>query len=104
MLGERKYTVEFKSSAEIDLDDLEKFLVEECFAPLTAKRKFEDLEKRLDWLEKFADLPAIDFNLSYQYGVIVRNIPYGKKMTILYTIEDDIVYVLRIIPQSLIVF
>ena len=58
----------------------------------------------MDCLEKFAELPAIDFNLSYQYGIIIRTIPYGKKMTILYTIENGIVYILRIIPQSMIMF
>ena len=58
----------------------------------------------MDWLEKFAELPAIDFNLSYQYGIIIRTIPFGKKMTILYTIENGIVYILRIIPQSMIMF
>lgn len=104
MIGDKKYEVKFKQSAESDLNELEQFLLEDCCAPLTAKHRFEDLDQRLDWLEKFAELPAIHFNLSYQYGVIVRNIPFGKKMTIIYTIEDNIVYVLRIIPQSMIVF
>lgn len=104
MIGDKKYKVKFKESAELDLDGLEQFLLEDCCAPLTAERRFEDLDQRLDWLEKYADLPAIHFNLSYQYGIIVRNIPFGKKMTILYTIEDDIVYILRIIPQSMIIY
>lgn len=104
MIGDKKFEVKFKASVELDLDELEQFLLEDCRAPLTAERKFDDLDKRLDWLEKYADLPAIHFNLSYQYGVIVRNIPFGKKMTILYTIENNVVYVLRIIPQSMIVF
>jgi len=104
MIGEKKFEIKFKVSAELDLDDLEQFLIEDCCAPITAERKFKDLDQRLDWLEKFADLPAIHFNLSYQYGMIIRNIPFGKKLTILYTIEDHIVYILRIIPQSMIVF
>ena len=98
------YIIEFKLSAKSDLAELEKFIVEDCQAPLTAKRRFEDLNKRLDWLEKYAELPAIDFNLSYQYGIIVRTIPYGKKMTIVYTVEGEKVYILRIMPQSMIVF
>ena len=98
------YTIEFKLSAKSDLTELERFIVEDCQAPLTAKRRFEDLNKRLDWLEKYAELPAIDFNLSYQYGILVRTIPYGKKMTIVYTVEGEKVYILRIIPQSMIVF
>ena len=98
------YIIEFKLSAKSDLAELEKFIVEDCQAPLTAKRRFEDLNKRLDWLEKYAELPAIEFNLSYQYGIIVRTIPYGKKMTIVYTVEGEKVYILRIMPQSMIVF
>lgn len=98
------YTIEFKLSAKSDLTELERFIVEDCQAPLTAKRRFEDLNKRLDWLEKYAELPAIDFNLSYQYGILVRTIPYGKKMTIVYTVEGEKVYILRIMPQSMIVF
>ncbi len=104
MIGGGPYIVEFKQSAESDLIELEKFIVEDCYAPLTAKRKFADLDKRLDWLEKYAELPAIDFNLSYQYGLLVRTIPFGKKMTILYTVEGEKVYILRIMPQSMIVF
>ena len=98
------YIIEFKLSAKSDLAELEKFIVEDCQAPLTAKRRFEDLNKRLDWLEKYAELPAIDFNLSYQYGILVRTIPYGKKMTIVYTVEGEKVDILRIMPQSMIVF
>jgi len=104
MIGGGPYIIDFKQSAKSDLFELEKYIVEDCNAPLTAKRKFEDLDKRLDWLEQYAELPAIDFNLSYQYGILVRTIPYGKKMTIIYTVEEKMVYILRIIPQSMIVF
>jgi len=98
------YIIEFKESAKSDLNELEKFIVEDCHAPLTAKSKLEDLDNRLNWLEKYAELPAIDFNLSFQYGILVRTIPYGKKMTIVYTVEDNVAYILRIMPQSMIVF
>lgn len=104
MIGGGPYIIEFKQSAKSDLVELEKFIVEDCLAPLTAKRRLADLDNRLDWLEKYAELPAIDFNLSYQYGLLVRTIPYGKKMTIIYTVEDEMVYILRIMPQSMIVY
>ncbi len=104
MIGGGPYIIEFKQSAKSDLVELEKFIVEDCLAPLTAKRRLADLNNRLDWLEKYAELPAIDFNLSYQYGLLVRTIPYGKKMAIIYTVEDEMVYILRIMPQSMIVY
>ena len=103
MIGGGPYIVEFKESAKSDLLELEKYIVEDCSAPLTAKRKFEDMGKRLDWLEQYAELPAIDFNLSYQHGILVRTIPFGKKMTIIYTVEENMVYILRIMPQSMII-
>jgi len=104
MIGGGPYIVEFKESAKSDIAELERFVVEDCHAPLTAKRRLADLDNRLDWIEKYAELPAIDFNLSYQYGILVRTIPYGKKMVIVYTVEGKMAYVLRIMPQSLIVF
>ena len=104
MIGDKHYTIQFKQDAEIDMAELERYIIEDCSAPLTAMHKFDDLNERLNWLEKFAELPAIDFNLSYKYGIIVRTIPYGKKMTILYTVEEDIVYILRVMPQSMIVY
>ena len=104
MIGGGPYIIEFKQSAQSDLEELEKFIVEDCQAPLTAKRKLADFDKRLDWLEKYAELPAIDFNLSYQYGLLVRTIPFGKKMTIIYTVEEGKVYILRVMPQSMIIY
>ena len=104
MIGGGPYIIDFKQSAKSDLAELERFIVEDCYAPLTTKRRFEDLDKRLDWLEKYAELPAIDFNLSYRYGILIRTIPFGKKMTIVYTVEGEKVYVLRVMPQSMIVF
>ena len=40
------YIIDFKLSAKSDLTELERFIVEDCQAPLTAKRRFEDLNKR----------------------------------------------------------
>lgn len=104
MISDKHYVIVFKSSAISDLDDLERYLIEECAAPLTAKRQFQDFERRIEWLEKFAELPAIHFNLSYQHGTIIRNIPFGKKMTIIYAVENETVYILRIVPQSMIIY
>jgi len=34
---------------------------------------------------------------------IMRTIPFGKKMAIVYEIEGEIVYIHRIMPQSMII-
>lgn len=48
-------------TADADLDNLEQYIVEQCAAPLTAARQFELLYKTLDWLEQYAELPAVMF-------------------------------------------
>lgn len=100
----KKYSVRSLPTADADMDDLEQFIVEQCAAPLTAARQFQLLFKLFDWLEEYAELPAVHVPLSIQYGKIIRTIPFGKKMSIVYEVEEDIVYVHRIMPQSLIIF
>ena len=99
----KKYIRRVLPSADADMDNLEQFIEEQCSAPLTAARQFELLYRLLDWLEQYAELPAVDVELSVQYGKIMRSIPFGKKMAILYYVEDNVVYIFRIIPQSMIV-
>jgi len=99
-----RYTIRFKSKAYSDIVQLKEFILKQCAAPLTARRQFELLDKHLDWMEEHAELPGVDVELSIQYGQIMRNIPFGKKMAIIYSVEGDIVYVHRIMPQSMIIF
>ena len=100
----KKYTVRALPTADADIDNLEQFIVKQCAAPLTAARQFELLYKLLNWLEEYAELSAVHVPLSVQYGKIMRTIPFGKKMAIVYEVEGDIVYIHRIIPQSMIIF
>ena len=100
----KKYIVRSLPTADADLDNLEQFIVKQCAAPLTAARQFQLLYKLFNWLEEYAELPAVHVPLSVQYGKIMRTIPFGKKMAILYEVESDIVYIYRIMPQSMIIF
>ena len=75
-----------------------------CFrAPLSAKRYIAGLNVKMQWLANSADYFPIVPELSYQYGMEIRRLNY-KKMTILYTIEKKNVFVLRIIPQSMVIY
>lgn len=98
-----RYTIRFKSKAYSDIGQLKEFIHKKCAAPLTARRQFEMLEKHLDWIEQYAELPGVDVELSIKYGQLMRNVTFGKKMAILYTVEGDIVYIHRVIPQSMII-
>ena len=62
----------------------------------------QGLNKKVQSLETGADSIQIDEGLTEQYGFEIRRIFY-KEMTILYTVEDVNVYIIRIMPQSLII-
>ena len=98
-----RYTIRFKSKAYSDIARLKEFIVEQCSAPIAARHQFELLEKHLDWIEEHAELPGVDVELSIKYGKIVRNVTFSKKMAIVYSVEGNIVEILRIIPQSMII-
>ena len=96
-----RYTIRFKSKAYSDIVQLKEFILKQCAAPLVARRQFELLDKHLDWIEEYAELPGVDVELSIKYGQIMRNISFGKKMAIIYSVEEDIVYIHWIMPQSM---
>ena len=98
------YTLRYKSKAYSDIAQLKDFIYKQCAAPLTAKRQFESLDTHLRWISEHAELPGIDVELSIKYGQIMRNVTFGKKMAILYSVEGNIVNIHRIMPQSMIVF
>ena len=91
-------------TAYADMDNLERFIVKQCAAPLTARRQFDNLYALFNWLEQYAELPAVNVGLSIKFGLIIRTIPFGKKMTIVYSVEGDCVNIHRIMPQSMIVY
>ena len=98
----KKYQRRILPEAYADIDNLERYIVKQCSAPLTAARRFELLYSLFNWLEQYAELPAVNVGLSIQYGLIIRTIPFGKKMAIVYSVEDEFVYIQRIMPQSMI--
>ena len=98
-----RYTLRFKSKAYYDIVQLREFIHKKCAAPLTARRQFESLDQHLTWIEEHAELPGIDVELSIKYGQIMRNVTFGKKMAILYSVDGEFVYIHRIIPQSMII-
>jgi hypothetical protein len=99
-----RYTIRFKSKAYSDIAQLRDFIHKKCAAPLTARRQFELLEEHLNWIEQYAELPGVDVELSIKYGQLMRNISFGKKMAIIYSVEGNIVYIHRIMPQSMIIW
>ena len=99
----RRFEIYLSGKAQSDVDKLCYAIVFKFRAPLTAKRYLNGLNKKMQSLEIGADAIQVDEELSKQYGFDIRRINY-KEMAILYTIEDANVYIIRIMPQSLIIF
>ena len=59
------------------------------------------LEQRILWLKQNADLFPVIPELSFQLGCDIRRLNY-ERMAILYSVTDYVVYIHRIIPQSMI--
>ena len=99
----KRFEIFLSGKAQSDVDKLRFAIVFKFRVPLTAKRYLNGLNKKMRSLEIGADAIQVDEELSKQYGFDIRR-TYYKEMTILYTIEDVNVYIVRIMPQSLIIF
>ena len=99
----RRFEIYLSGKAQSDADNLRFAIVFKFRAPLTAKRYLQGLNKKMQSLRIGADAIQVDEELSKQHGFDIRR-TYYKEMTILYTIEDANVYIIRIMPQSLIIF
>ena len=99
----RQFEISLTSKALSDVDKLRFAIVFKYRAPLTAKRYLKGLNDTIQSLKVGADSIQIDTNVSALYGLEIRRVNY-KEMAILYSVEDDIVYIHRIMPQNMIVF
>jgi len=93
--------IKYHEEARIDIYRLNDYIEHTCKAPLTAKRYLSGLESRILWLQDNAELRPIEQELSSRINLPIRRLNY-EKMAILYTIENEEVLILRIVPQSMI--
>jgi len=98
-----RYKIIVTEDYEVDLDNLYHIICEEYKSPITAKKYLEGL---IDTVEKLCVVAgALPYcRNSYvveKYGLFVKRINY-KKMAVLFEIDNDIVFILRILPQSVI--
>ena len=86
-----------------DIENIHDYIAYELFEPVTADkyiRNIYDVIKHLSFYGMSIAVSERIFLLS-QYGSTVRNISY-KKMTIIYTIENEVIIVQRIMASALI--
>ena len=96
------YKVEMSDEAKFDFRSYIAHISLECAAPLTAIKHYAGIADALKGLERNPFINPIRDNISLkQYGTNVRRENY-KKMAIIYTIHNNIVYIHRILAGSLI--
>ena len=99
----RHFEISLTSKALSDVDKLRFAIVFKYRAPLTAKRYLKGLNDLIQSLKIGADSIKVDEELSEQYRLDIRRVNY-KEMAILYSVEGNIVYIHRIMPQSMIIY
>ena len=96
----KHYRIEYSETAFFDLRSLQHVIQETYKSPITAERYVLGLADTIKTLSTLAESLPIQYNKSLsQYGESVRRINY-KKMAVIYTVYDDLVYVHRIMPAS----
>ena len=95
------YQILFSDDANYDMVKLEQYIRERLKAPITASKYMEDLDNIIQKLAVYADIISINEFVQEKFGNNARHINF-KKMAIIYIVENDIVYIERIIASSLI--
>ena len=98
----KHYRISLSETAKLEYDNYIDFIRIECAAPLTAARHFKGIDETINSLKTNAEMYLIQTHPSLlRYGLNVRRINY-KKIAIIYTIQDNIVFIHRIMVASLI--
>lgn len=96
----KRFDIVFSEQANTDIQDLTDTIINQYEAPLTAFKYVQGLLNQIRKLKTIADFLPIQKSAYFrQYGFNVRRLNY-KKMTIVYTITGNVVYILRVVPSS----
>jgi hypothetical protein len=93
-----RYKVFVLPEVRADMHSLHDYIAFECFQEDTAERYLEGIQKTIDKLELLGGIISVSLNRSLRrkYGPGVRTISY-KNMTIIYTVQGNLVIVRRVI-------
>jgi|GEM_PF-5829837 len=89
------------TDAQIDIVDLKNHIKQKLKAPQTAADYIRDLKAEVKKLAVYGDIFGVNEFIQTKFGNNARHITF-KKMTIIYIVENDVVYIKRIIASSLI--
>jgi plasmid stabilization system protein ParE len=95
-----RYIVAISEQAQQDLRDLSNVISFEYKSPLTAIKYLRGIYDEMRKLQLIADFLPIQKSAYFQqYGYNIRRLKY-KKMTIIYTVTGNTVYIVRVVPSS----
>ena len=91
-----KYTVRYSDEAIDDFKDISCLIANEFGMPETAFNYLKGLKEKIKYLEHYPEICAIsnDKYIIENYGFNVRRLNY-KKVSVIYTIIDKEVWILR---------
>jgi hypothetical protein len=91
----------FSPQADIDMYGVEAYIRDVLKAAATASRYMEGMSNTIQKLSYIADAVGANEYVQDMFGADVRHVVF-KKMAVIFYPEDDTVYILRVIPCSLI--
>ncbi len=98
-----KFRIVFSEESNKDIQKLFDFIEVNYKAPSTAKRYILGLFSKIDLLSNSADSYPIQNHKSFfKYGLFVRRLNY-KRIVVIFTLENDVAFILRVIPSSLVI-
>ena len=96
-----KKNVIVSPAAKTDIARLKAYIKEELKMPETAANYITELKNVVKKLAYYADSIGINKYVQDMFGMNARHITF-KKMAIVFFIENDIIYIIRVMPSSLI--
>jgi len=97
----KAYKIVYSQKAIADRDELFDVIRYDFHAPLTAFKYTQELIDTIKKLQFFPEAYSVQtHSFLSQFGTNVRRVNY-KKMAIIYTIQNDFVYIHRIIAGAL---
>ncbi len=98
----KKYSIVYSQEANDDIESLYYFIINEYKVYQTADKYVQGLEDTIKQLATNAESFKTQQNRWLKkYGNSVRRVNY-QKMAVIYTVENNIVFIRRVIAQSLI--
>ena len=95
-----KYSIVYSEDSKDDLNDLFNVITFEYKSPVTGKRYIQGLKDSIYSLTKSAESFSVQTRKSLQqYGPSPRRLNY-KRMTVIYNVINEVVYIRRVIPSN----